>query len=138
MFGTSTPAVPDIDRTDFFLIIGANPIVSNGSLVTAPDFKRRIESLQKRGGKLIVIDPRRTETADIADIHFHIRPGGDAFLLLAILNTLFAEDRINLGRLKNHVCGLETIENLSREFPPDKVASAYGSYWSKDQSYKLF
>ena len=126
MFGTSPPAVPDIDRTDFFLIIGANPIVSNGSLVTAPDFKRRIESLQKRGGKLIVIDPRRTETADIADMHFHIRPGGDAFLLLAILNTLFAEDRINLGRLKDHVCGLETIENLSREFPPDKVASAIG------------
>ena len=83
MFGAplSIP-VPDVDRTDHLLILGANPLVSNGSLLTAPDMRGRLRAIRKRGGKVVVIDPRRTRTAEAADEHHFIRPGGDAHLLL--------------------------------------------------------
>src|SRR5262249_23129242 len=84
--------IPDIERTDLFLVMGANPVVSNGSLMTAPDAANRIKGIRKRGGKVVVIDPRRTETAAIADQHYFIRPGTDVYLLLAILHTIFAEN----------------------------------------------
>ena len=82
MFGTpmSIP-VPDIDRTDYLLVIGANPAASNGSLWTVPDFRGRARALRRRGGRLVVIDPRRSETADLADEHHFLRPGADVFLL---------------------------------------------------------
>ncbi|MBX7201343.1 MAG: molybdopterin-dependent oxidoreductase, partial [Rhodospirillaceae bacterium] len=75
-------AVPDIERTDYLLMLGANPIVSNGSMWTVPDFRGKAKAMKARGAKLVVIDPRRTETADVADEHHFIRPGGDAFLLM--------------------------------------------------------
>ena len=84
--------IPDIDHTDFFLILGGNPLASNGSLMTSPDIINRLESIKKRGGKIILIDPRKTETARVADEHFFIKPATDVFLLLAIINTLFAEN----------------------------------------------
>ena len=82
--------IPDIDRTDYFLMLGANPIASNGSIWTVPDVRKRIKDLKKRGGRLVVIDPRRTETAQLASEHHFIKPGTDALFLLALLNTLFA------------------------------------------------
>ncbi len=90
MFGhwLSIP-VPDIERCDFLLMLGANPMASNGSLWTVPDFRGKAKAMRARGGKLVVIDPRRTETADIADTHHFIRPGGDAFLMLGMVHTLF-------------------------------------------------
>ena len=84
--------VPDLDRTDYLLVLGANPVASNGSLMTAPDVRRRLRELRERGGQLVVVDPRRTETARLADRHLFIRPGTDALLLLAMLHTLFAEE----------------------------------------------
>src|SRR3984893_17190271 len=83
--------VPDVDRTEYFLIFGANPVVSNGSLMTAPDIKTRLAAIRHRGGRVVVVDPRRTETAEIADEHVAIRPGTDALLLAAMLNVGFPE-----------------------------------------------
>src|SRR5918998_1007275 len=92
MFGAmlSVP-IPDVDRTDHFLVLGANPLASNGSLMTAPDMRGRLRALRERGGKLVVIDPRRSRTAEAADEHHFIQPGTDAHLLFALVNVLFAE-----------------------------------------------
>ena len=92
MFGTmlSVP-VPDLDRCEHLLLLGANPLVSNGSLLTAPDMRGRLRSIRERGGKVVVVDPRRTRTAEEADEHHFIRPGADALLLAAIACTLVEE-----------------------------------------------
>lgn len=127
LFGSQTLLpIPDIDRTDFLLILGANPVVSNGSVMTAPDAGRRVKAVRERGGKVIVIDPRRTETADIADRHIFIRPAGDAFLLLGMLHTMFAEKLASPGKLEMLVDGIETIQSLAAPFPPERVASVTG------------
>jgi anaerobic selenocysteine-containing dehydrogenase len=118
--------VPDLDRTDFLLVLGANPIESNGSLCTAPDFPGRLRALRRRGGRLAVVDPRRTRTAREADWHFAIRPGADAFLLLALAHVLFAEGEVRLGALAPHVAGLAEVEALARPFSPEAVAGATG------------
>lgn len=112
-------AVPDLPRTELLVVLGGNPVVSNGSMWTVPDFRGKAKAMQARGGKLIVIDPRRTETASLADQHLFIRPGGDAFLLLGIVHTLFDEDLVHLGRLAEHLEGAEevraAVEGLSAE-----------------------
>lgn len=118
--------VPDIDRTDMMICLGANPMASNGGLMTAPGFKQRVKALQDRGGKLIVIDPRKTETAAIADQHHFIQPGSDALLLMAILHTLFRQDLIDTGRLTNHIQGLNIVKNMVAGFTPQKVARLTG------------
>lgn len=118
--------VPDIDRTDFMVCLGGNPMASNGSLFTAPGFKQRVKALQERGGKLVVIDPRRTETADIADQHHFIRPGTDALLLMALLHTLFSQDLVDTGRLTNHVQGINIVKNMVSGFSPQRVAKQVG------------
>ncbi|HEX8174949.1 MAG TPA: molybdopterin oxidoreductase family protein [Pyrinomonadaceae bacterium] len=114
--------VPDLDRTDFLLVLGANPAVSNGSLMTAPGVGRRLEEIRKRGGKVILIDPRRTETAQLADLHLFIRPGTDALFLLALLHVIFDEGLTRLGQLADFTNGVETIGNLVAEFSPERVA----------------
>ena len=101
--------VPDVDRSDFLLLLGADPQTSNGSLWTAPDLPGRLAALRKRGGRLIVVDPRRTRTARVADRHIPIRPGTDAFLLLAMVHELFARDLVDLGALAPHVAGVEDV-----------------------------
>jgi anaerobic selenocysteine-containing dehydrogenase len=127
MFGGAlTIPVPDVDRTDYLLILGANPLVSNGSLLTAPDMKGRLRRLRARGGRVVVVDPRRTRTAAEADAHHFIRPGTDAHLLFAIVHTLFAEGRVALGRLAAHVAGLERVEELARPFSPEAAAPVCG------------
>jgi anaerobic selenocysteine-containing dehydrogenase len=118
--------IPDIDRTDFFLVLGANPAVSNGSLMTAPGMSRRLQEIRQRGGKVILIDPRVTETARFADRHLFIRPGTDALLLLSLLHVVFAEGLTSLGPLAAFTKGVETIGKLVAEFPPDKVAAITG------------
>ena len=118
--------IPDIDRTDYFLIFGANPLASNGSLMTAPDIINRLENIKKRGGKIVLIDPRRTETARAASEHFFIKPSGDVFLLLAIVHTLFAEKFVNLERLADFTDGVETLREISMEFAPETVEDLTG------------
>ncbi|MGH2782837.1 MAG: molybdopterin-dependent oxidoreductase, partial [Thermoleophilaceae bacterium] len=127
MFGTmlSVP-IPDVDRTDHLLILGANPLVSNGSLMTGPDMRGRLRRIRERGGKVVVVDPRRTRTAEEADEHHFIVPGTDALLLAAMTCTLVEEDLVRPGRLAEHVDGLDTVLELVRGFPPSAVAPLCG------------
>ncbi len=118
--------VPDLDRTDFFLMLGANPLASNGSLMTAPGVERRLKELRARGGRLVVVDPRRTETAAIADRHLAIRPGSDALLLLALLQVIHAEGRVAPGRLAAFTDGLDDVAGLVADFTPESVSAATG------------
>jgi len=118
--------IPDIDRTDYMLVLGGNPLASNGSLMSAPNAKQRLLALRRRGAKLVVVDPRRTETAEIADRHHPIRPGTDAYLLFAIANALFAEGRVRPGRLAAFIDGIEDLRRLAGPFTPEAVAPATG------------
>jgi len=118
--------IPDVDRTDFLLVLGANPVVSNGSILTAPGIERRLKELRSRGGRLVVVDPRRTETAALADQHLAIRPGGDAFLLAALVHTLASEERLRLGRLAAFTDGLDPLVEALRPFSPEAVAGRTG------------
>jgi len=127
MFGEwlSIP-VPDIERTDLLVILGANPAVSNGSLWTVPDFRGKAKALRARGGRLVVIDPRRNETAEMADEFHFIRPGADAFLLAGIVATLLEENLVQLGRLAEHVNGLDVLAPAFEPFTPERVAARCG------------
>lgn len=118
--------IPDIDRTDHLLMLGANPMASNGSLMTAPDFPNRLKDMPKRGGRLVVVDPRRSETADRADEHLFIRPATDVFWLAALVHTLFEEDLVDIGRLEPWVDGVDTIRELVADFTPEAVADLCG------------
>jgi anaerobic selenocysteine-containing dehydrogenase len=129
MFGSPFAfTVPDLDRTDYLVIIGANPLVSNGSLATAADFPGKLRALRKRGGKLTVVDPARTRTAELADRHIAPRPGTDAALLLAVVHVLFEEGLVapDLGGVAEHVNGVEEVRALAAGFSPDDVAARCG------------
>jgi anaerobic selenocysteine-containing dehydrogenase len=129
MFGGPFPSgvpVPDIDRTHYLLIIGANPAISHGSLMTMPDAPGLLKAVRKRGGKVVVVDPRRTETAKLASEHHFIRPGADAAFLLALVQTLFEERLVTLGAAAGLVNGLGTVAALVRDFTPESVASYCG------------
>jgi anaerobic selenocysteine-containing dehydrogenase len=127
LFGSgATVAIPDVDRTDHLLILGANPLASNGSLLTAPDMRGRLRAIRARGGKVVVVDPRRTRTAREADEHHFIRPGTDALLLFALVHTIFDEQLEDLGALAAHVAGLDDVRELAAGFAPDEVADACG------------
>ncbi len=124
MFGSPVlMPVPDVDRTTHWLIVGANPAVSNGSLMTAPDVRRRIEGIRARGGTITVVDPRRTETAALADRHVFVRPGADPLLFFALLHTVFHE---GLARPGPHLSGLSRLRELTDGFAPEHVAQATG------------
>jgi anaerobic selenocysteine-containing dehydrogenase len=118
--------VPDIDRTSHMLVLGANPVVSNGSMMTAPGFRKRLEELQRRGGRLVVVDPRRTETARLADRHHFIRPGTDAYLLMALLQVIFDEELEDLGGLVDLVDSLDAIRGVVGDFTPEAIAPKTG------------
>ncbi len=118
--------VPDLDRTDFLLMLGANPMDSNGSLCTAPDFPSRLKDLRARGGRLVVVDPRRTRTAKRADEHLFIRPGADAHLLVALAHALFDEGLVDPGALRPHLSGLDALPALLAPFSPEAVAAHCG------------
>jgi anaerobic selenocysteine-containing dehydrogenase len=118
--------IPDLDRAEYLLIVGANPLVSNGSIMTAPDMRRRLRDLQSRGGKLVVVDPRKTETAAFADEHLFVRPETDALLLLALLNVIVVEGRERLGSLAAISDGVERIRAAVETYTPARVAAATG------------
>ncbi len=118
--------IPDIDRTQYFLVIGANPIVSNGSLMTGPNMRGRLKALQDRGGRLVVVDPVRTATAKLANDHHFIKPGTDGYFLFSILHTLFAEGLTKETHLAQHVNGLSEVKKLAKDFPPEKMAAVCG------------
>jgi anaerobic selenocysteine-containing dehydrogenase len=127
MFGGGlTIPIPDLDRTERLMILGGNPVVSNGSLMTAPDVRGRLDAIQRRGGAVVVIDPRRSETAARATEHHFIRPGGDALLLLAILSVLHAEALVRAGASTPHVRGEDDVRAIAARFPPERVAGAIG------------
>lgn len=148
--------IPDIDHTDFMLILGGNPLASNGSIMTVPDVEKRLKAIQARGGKLVVVDPRRSETAAIADQHQFVRPGSDAALLLALLNTLFEEGltrdshlpvegleqvRAAIGDFHAEAmsarCGVpaDTIRQLARDFAAADKAVCYGRMGVSTQAF---
>ncbi|MBA3652750.1 MAG: molybdopterin-dependent oxidoreductase [Actinobacteria bacterium] len=118
--------LPDIDRTDYLLMLGANPYESNGSLATAPDWPGRLEAIIERGGRVVVVDPKRTKTADHASKHVPIRPGADALLLMALVNVLFGDDLVDLGAAAEYVNGLDDVRAACEGFTPEAVAPATG------------
>jgi anaerobic selenocysteine-containing dehydrogenase len=127
LFGTAVSIpIPDVDHTELLWILGANPLASNGSLMTAPGIGRRLRAIRERGGRVVVFDPRRSETAALADEHVALRPGTDAHLLLAAANVLFAERRVALGRLAPHVAGLAELEAALGDLTPDWAATRCG------------
>ncbi|MFM7059816.1 MAG: molybdopterin oxidoreductase family protein [Actinomycetes bacterium] len=127
MFGTpiSVP-IPDLDRTDHLLMLGANPFASNGSLMTAPDLPGRLRAIRARGGRIVVVDPRRSKTAEEADEWVAIRPGTDAHLLFGLVNVILASGRADLGRAAGITDGMEEIERLAPHFTPEAVAPVCG------------
>jgi anaerobic selenocysteine-containing dehydrogenase len=118
--------IPDIERTDYLLILGANPGASNGSLLTAPGFSQKIKNIQKRGGEVINIDPRYTETSKISSNHFFINPGKDALLLLSLLYVIFEQGIDEKTHLSIHLKGLEEIKEIIKKYPPQKTAAIIG------------
>ncbi len=127
MFGAAlTIPVPDVDRTDYLLVLGANPFASNGSLMTAPDIPGRLRALRARGGRLVVVDPRRSKTAEEADEHCFIRPGTDAHFLAALAHVLFADGLVDLGTVAEWVSGLDVLREAVAPFTPEIVAPICG------------
>ncbi len=118
--------IPDLDRTDFFLCIGANPLVSNGSIMTAPNMRKRLHDLRARGGRVVVVDPRRSETASAADRHLFIRPGTDALFLLSMIQVIFAEHLDRPGRVGSFTAGVDDLRNAALAFAPETTAPATG------------
>jgi anaerobic selenocysteine-containing dehydrogenase len=118
--------IPDIDHTQYFMIIGGNPLASNGSIMTVPHVKRRLKAIQARGGKVVVIDPKQSETADVSTEHHFIKPGTDVLLLLAMLNTLFRKGLTKPGRLSEYATQLMEVESYVNDYPPSRVASLTG------------
>lgn len=118
--------VPDIDRTDFLIILGANPIISNGSLLSAPNIKKRLKNIQDRGGKIVNIDPRYTETSAKSDQHLFIRPGSDVYMLLSMLHMLFEENLVKLGRFEQHQRGFEELRQVADNYSPNQTAAITG------------
>ncbi|MCU1498479.1 MAG: molybdopterin oxidoreductase [Acidimicrobiales bacterium] len=124
--GSLTMALPDLDRTDHLLILGANPYASNGSLATAPDWPGRIEAIRARGGKVVVVDPRRSRTAEEADRHLAIRPGTDALLLAAVVTSLAGTGRIDAGSAGEWIRGIDAVVEALAPFTPEAVAPTVG------------
>ena len=118
--------IPDLDRTEYLLILGANPAVSNGSLMSAPGVSERIKRIKDRGGRVVVLDPRRTETAQLASEHLFVRPGSDALFLLSVLHVIFAEGRQRLGALEPMLSGVERIRELVEPYAPGRVSPLVG------------
>ncbi|MCH2189677.1 MAG: molybdopterin-dependent oxidoreductase [Gammaproteobacteria bacterium] len=118
--------IPDIDHTQMMVIMGGNPLASNGSIMTVPNVPKRLKAIKDRGGKLVVIDPRRTETAEIASQHLFIKPGTDAYVLMAMINTIFQEGWENTGHLTNHIRGLNRVKEAVMEFSLDLAQDKSG------------
>ncbi|MDR7171875.1 anaerobic selenocysteine-containing dehydrogenase [Nocardia kruczakiae] len=127
MFGSNVlMPVADIDRTDRLVILGANPAVSNGSVTTMPNAKQRIKRVRERGGTVVVIDPRRTETARLADQHIAVVPGGDVYLLLAVLNVLIDEKLCDERAVRARCSGWDELRETVAQCTPELAAPHAG------------
>lgn len=127
MFGhIFTVPIPDINRTDYFLVLGANPMVSNGSLMSAAGMPNRIKDLKARGGKMVVVDPRKTKTAEAADRHIFIKPGKDVYFLAGLIHELFEKQLIEINQLPEWMVGKNELITLFKKFSPQKVESICG------------
>jgi anaerobic selenocysteine-containing dehydrogenase len=127
MLGDMTAlTVPDVDRTEYFLILGANPVASGGSVMSLGDVRGRLEGIVARGGRVVLVDPRRTETAKLATEHHFIRPGGDPALLLALLEVIFGEGLFDEAAARRSATGLDELRELAARFPPERVSEAIG------------
>lgn len=124
--GMATVPIPDLDRTDYLVMLGANPWESNGSLCTAPDFPGRVEAIRARGGTVVVVDPRRTKTAEHADVHLAIKPGTDAALLAAVAHVLFSEDLVSLGAAAELTNGVDEVRKVVAPLTPAWAAPITG------------
>ncbi|PIG97046.1 molybdopterin-dependent oxidoreductase [Deinococcus sp. UR1] len=118
--------IPDVDRTDFFLMMGANPLASNGSIMTAPGIRDRLKAIRARGGRVVLLDPRRTESAEYATDFHHIRPGTDALFLLALLNEVFASGLERTAHLGGVMTGLDALKAAAAPFTPEAVEARTG------------
>lgn len=118
--------IPDLERTDFFVCMGGNPLVSQGSLMSGPNAKKRLRRIVDDGGRVVVIDPRRTETADVASDHLFIKPGADAWFLLSVCQVLFEEGLVRPGRLADFTDGLDRMRELAAPYTPERVADVTG------------
>ncbi len=118
--------IPDIDNTNYMIIFGANPIASNGSLMSAPGIGKRLGNIKKRGGKIIQFDPRKNETSTVVDEHYFIKPNTDIYFLLGMLHLIQKNSWINLQHLKNEITGLEKLKDIAIDFTPEKVAKITG------------
>jgi anaerobic selenocysteine-containing dehydrogenase len=128
MFGSAQHIpVPDLDHTDYLLMLGANPYMSNGSLCTAPDYPGRIQAIRARGGKVVVVDPRRSKTAENSDEWVSIRPGTDGLFMAALANVMFAEGIAKVEpRIASHMNGLDEFHTAVQPFTPERVTAATG------------
>ena len=115
--------IPDIDRTEYMIIMGANPMASNGSIMTAAGVSKRLNAIQKRGGKFIVIDPRRTETAKQCSEHHFITPETDVYFLLSFLHVLFRDKHVHIKGVEPHIEGFDLVEPLLSRYSPAAVAT---------------
>ncbi|MCO6479323.1 MAG: molybdopterin oxidoreductase family protein, partial [Phaeodactylibacter sp.] len=118
--------VPDIERTQFFLMLGANPVVSNGSVMSTPNIKKLLQDIQRRQGRVVVLDPRRTRTAELADQHLFIRPGMDVFFLLAFVHTLFEEELVRPNHAWRFTDGIAILKKAVSAYTPERVAGKTG------------
>ena len=118
--------IPDIDHTQHLLMLGANPAASNGSLMSAPGVMDRIRAIRARGGRVVLLDPRRTETAGLVDAHHFIRPGSDALLLLALLQVIFADGNVRVQQYADYLDGVDALRDLVAQFTPERVAEPTG------------
>ena len=118
--------IPDVDRTDYFIMFGANPIASNGSIMSGCGPVEKIKTIQQRGGKVILFDPRATETSRVVDEHHFIKPSTDVYFLLGMLHLIQKNNWIQLGHLEKHITGLDKIEQIAKDFTPAKVAQLTG------------
>lgn len=118
--------VPDIDHTDLFILMGSNPAASNGSLMSAPDYLGKLKAIRRRGGEVILIDPKKSETAKVVDTHHFIKPGTDALMLMGLVHTLFDESLVDTGRLQSVIEGIANVQLMSSDFAPETVAPLCG------------
>lgn len=127
LYGSSLSVpIPDVDRTQYLLVVGANPVVSNGSFLSAPNMRGRLRAIRERGGRIVVVDPRRSETARAADEHLAVRPGSDALLLLAMVQVLVAHGRVDRAALERQASGWAAVEAELGQFAPARVAAQVG------------
>lgn len=118
--------IPDIDRTQYMIILGGNPLVSNGSLMTAPDIRNRLKAIQSRDGKFVVIDPRRTETAKLADEHCFIQPGTDVYFLIGIIQEIIKNGWIKQGHLDSVTKNLDEFLTSIPDIELETISSITG------------